>query len=466
MLRSCVSRPPFRTLLRCLLGSVLLGVSGCGPGGSETGDESIKGPANVEQAARLLDLSTFPLMDNAEAASERTVANLSYQVASNVKAAFEFQQKKLTAQKWKELPNNSVTEQAASGMFGRNGFVVSVSAFPSGESGHTLVVLHNFGNVSLGSLPRPGGTKPVYVGDAAAMYVTDAPVPATAEACRKLMVAQGWQPYGVAGDSSYFKQKAIRIGLTVAAAPAQGGKTMISFASELMSADLPVPENAEELRYADSTKELSFAVAANKDAVVAFYKKALAQIGWKSTLEKTVDVDEKPTMIFRNPAKDMLTLSFSGDRDGKLPVSLQFQSAAEIAELDRQIKASAPAIKAKIKAQMEEEAAQTREANKPLPVITIVFPNDAAIAEQTTDTIKFSVAHGKAKALVEDWRKQFRDTGWKENIATMEAMAGTVSLSKEKESLTINYTDTGFTPSEINLSAMGATLEPSSNTKP
>ena len=58
-------------------------------------------------------------------------------------------------------------------------------------------------------------------------------------------------------------------------------------------------------------------------------------------------MDDKPTMIFRNPTKDMITLSFSSVRDGKLPVSVQFQSAAEIEEIEQRIKAK---IKANLSA--------------------------------------------------------------------------------------------------------------------
>ena len=34
-------------------------------------------------------------------------------------------------------------------------------------------------------------------------------MPATADAIRNLFVAQGWVPYGKAGDSDHFKQNAI-----------------------------------------------------------------------------------------------------------------------------------------------------------------------------------------------------------------------------------------------------------------
>src|ERR1039457_2960287 len=104
------------TLLSCSLVCALLCISGCGRH-SGTSDDTIKGPATVEQASRVLDLTTFPLMDGAPANPQRTVANLSYSVASNVKTVFGFQKKKLVEKGWRELPNTSVTDQSASGMF-------------------------------------------------------------------------------------------------------------------------------------------------------------------------------------------------------------------------------------------------------------------------------------------------------------------------------------------------------------
>jgi hypothetical protein len=452
--------------------SVLTSFSGCKRtgGAADAGgtDDSLKGPATVEQAARVIDLTTFPLMDGAAANPNRAVASLNYSVPkTNVKSAFDFQRQKLAAQGWKESSKDtSVSEQAASATFARKGFILSVSAYPSGGDGGVAVALNNHGNIDFSKLSRPGDAKPLYVGDATAMYVTTAAVPVAAEECRKLLLAQDWQPYGLAGDSNWFKQNAVRLCVTVSSAPAQGGKTAISYSSELMSADLPAPDKAEDLRYSDTSKELSFETAATKEAMVDFYKQKLGPMRWESTLDKTVDVDDKPTMIFRNPAKDMLTLSFAMPRDGKTPVSLQYQSAAEIAELDRQIKAKMPEIRAELKRREAKEAAEFAEAHKPLPKIAVALPNDTSELVQTPDSIKFKVDQGKAKALAETWRKQFRDPGWKESMATLQAMAGAISLSKEKMSMTIHYTDTGFTPAEMNISAMGAELDSSGGTAP
>jgi len=298
----------------------------------------------------------------------------------------------------------------------------------------------------------------VYVGDSTAMYETAAAVAATADAIRNLFVAQGWAPYGNAGDSAFFKQNANLVTATVSSAPAQGGKTMIQYSSQLISSDIPAPQNVEDLRYVDEPPELTFATT-NQDAIVDFYRKTLAGAGWKSTMDKVIDVDGKPTMIFRNPAKDMLTLAITGVLDGKLLASVRFQSAAEIAELDRRIKEEAPKLRAAAEAKAAKEAAELAERNK-VPKVAVTVPADAKVVKQANDSIKFTVGKGKAKAAVEALRKQFRDVGWKEDVASMAAMAGTLLFSKEDgQSVNITYSDTGFMPTEVSLSGMRVEFE-------
>ena len=104
-------------------------------GGRHDSADAIKTPATVEQAAKVLDLSTFPLMDGAKPLESPQVANLFYLAPGDVKTAFEFNRKALLAQGWKELPNSSVTDQSASAMFSRSGFVVFVSVIPNGDGG-------------------------------------------------------------------------------------------------------------------------------------------------------------------------------------------------------------------------------------------------------------------------------------------------------------------------------------------
>jgi len=94
-----------KVVVACALGFLF----GCGSKNQAADDttsaDAIKTPATVEQAARVLDLSTFPLMEGARSAESRHVANLSYVAPGDPKKALEFQRKAFVAQGWKELPS-------------------------------------------------------------------------------------------------------------------------------------------------------------------------------------------------------------------------------------------------------------------------------------------------------------------------------------------------------------------------
>ena len=442
----------------------LVCLAACGPKKAATDNKTSDGPppkpATVEQAAQVLDLSTFPLMDGAKLERARHMAHLTYAATGGVKAGLDFHRNTLTAQGWKELPNSAVTEQSASALFARNGFILSLALLSTGKSGDLSVMLQNHGNIKPGQLPVPPGAKRVYVSDATALYASEAAVPATAEACRNLFLAQGWVPYGGAADSAEFKQNAILVTATVSATSEQAGKSRIQYSTQLVSADIPAPPNVEDLRYVDEPPELTFNTVPDQDAIVGFYRKNLAAAGWQSTLDHTVPIDNLPTMTFRNPGKDMLTLKMSAASRGRLHVSVVFQSAAEIAERDRKMKELAPALLRAAEEEKAKEAARLAEANKPLPKVAVTLPPDAKALEQKKDRIKFTIGKGKARGAAEALRAQFRDAGWKEESASLDPMTGLLRFSKDKwQSLTLTYTDADLSPPEVNLSANGVELE-------
>jgi hypothetical protein len=176
-----------------------------------------------------------------------------------------------------------------------------VSVNPGSKPGLVDVSIHNHGNIDLVKLPVPPNVKSVYSGPTTTMYVTEAAVPDTAQLCRDLLLKAGWEPHGTAGDTtSYFRQNAIRLTVTVSSAPAQGGKTMISISPELMSAELPAHPDATEVQYADTLRRLSFLTTAENDALFGFYKIELGKAGWKPNREEAIQVDDKDEMVFRN----------------------------------------------------------------------------------------------------------------------------------------------------------------------
>jgi hypothetical protein len=292
-------------------------------------------PATVKDAARVLDLSTFPLLPGVTGSPARVVASLSYQAEGDANTSFEFQRSELLKRKFKELPNGFASAESASGQFVRDGFHVSVSVSGGGEPGLVNVFIQNHSNVNLAKLPVPSGAELLHAFPGVASFVTDAPVEEAAAGVKALLIADGWQPYGSAGDSMSFKQNAVKLDARVFSPPAQPGKTAIHFAAMQLSADLPVPPDAESVQYSDQLKQVSVDVAGAPEQVIDFYRETLGKTGWIATTVYPIKDRDEQTLIFRNSGDEMLTLKIS-ESDGKCRYLLQHLSRAEIELLDRQ----------------------------------------------------------------------------------------------------------------------------------
>lgn len=412
---------------------------------AEVPEDPAREPATVAQAAAVLDLATFPLLPEAKEPGVRRMASLVYQAKADVKAAYEFLKKALLERGFKELSDAQIYDQSASGSFGKDGFALSVSVSGGGEPGQVSVFMHNHGNLNLAKMPVPPGAKLSYSFPAVTSFSTTAPVAETAESVRKLLLEQGWRPYGSAGDSQHFKRNAIQLAARVMAPPAQPGTTSIDFTAELMSADLPAPADAERIQYADSNKRLDVQAVGSPDDVAAYYKQALAPAGWQATTDNRITDRKESFLIFRNPAKDLLTLNMWDLGDNKTRVDLTHQSAAEVEEVERRAKLAIEERKRK-----EEE-----ERNRPKPTVAIALPPNASAVEATAQEIEFQVPSGKSQDALGDLMKQLTAAGWQADKPVGQREAGVVSFKKDEQELTIQHVDPGFIPAQITISARG-----------
>ena len=403
-------------------------------------------PATVAEAGQALNFMVLPVLKGAVEPINRTVARISYNAPSDCKAAYEFHRQGLLKQKWTEQPGSTVTDEYASGMFTKEGFVASMSAMPVGEPGKVNVMILLHGNVDLSKLPRPADLKPVYVGPQVAMYSTEVAVEKTTEACHKLLLAQGWLPYGKAGETQFYKQNAIRLTAYISATADPMPKTSVSFSTEQLSADVPAPVETVQLQYSDSTKQVLFDTKDSEDAIEKFYRETLAKAGWKATTDHPFKVDWKRELIFINAAKDILSLKMYEVEDEKvLRVTVQHQTAAEVAAM--------------AKAFADELAAKK---NKPVPKlgkVQITLPAGAELTEITEKSLEFTVASGKGKAVAAAIRKSLTDAGWKESVTTADDMIGVIQFKMGEQKISLDYVDPGFIPAEITIRGTGVELE-------
>jgi hypothetical protein len=401
-------------------------------------------PATVAQALQALDLTKLPAMTGTKEPPNRSVGNLSYIAPGDCKAAFEFHRAQLKKLKWTEQPGAMVTDMYGSGMFARDGFLASLSTSPQGTDVFVAINLH--GNVDLSKLPNPAGLESLYVGPQVAMYTTKAAVKDTAAECKKLLLAQGWQVYGEAADTRYFTQNAIRLLVTVSEAPAQMGKTSVSFTAEQLSADIPAPVETVQLQYSDSTKELLFDTKSSEDEIEKFYRDTLTKLGWKATTDKPFAIDWKRGLTFRSAAKEMLSLEmYTVEEEKVLRVVIRYQTAAEVDAEEKRF---------------QEAMAAKKNAPKPeVATVKIEVPKGAEFTEVTAQQLEFTVATGKAKAAASAIRKALTKAGWEETVIIDEALAGQFNLEMGEAEISIQFVDTGVLPAEFTIRGTGVNLE-------
>jgi hypothetical protein len=437
-------------------------------------EEPAREPATVAEATRLLDLRTFPMIEGGKSMFERRqVGLLAYTAPIGLSEAFEFQRKHLKELGWKELAEGgqSIETGTPIALFTQDGFLVSTSASEDSylKKGQTRVTIQNHGNIPLSTLPVPAGAETNHASATQTSYVTTAPEAEMQQTVRKMLLEKGWKTYGKAGPILFFKRNAVELTAFVREIDNQPGTTYITYSTEVLSADLPVPDDAEDPRYTDAMGELRFQLAGNAvDKLSAFYNEELARQGFKPT---TKPIGEKQVaVVFRNDAKDMVTLDMNVNKDLTY-VLMHHYSAAEVAEMDRLHK-EAIAKRAKL----EDEARQLGENDlvgrdlewiekelarrKAMPKIAIPIPGLAKKVEQRNkQNLEITVALGSGKTVVEAMRKHFQAAGWREDeIELDDAEDGKVRLSKGEGSLSFEYKD-WFGADEIDVSGKNIKLE-------
>ncbi len=400
-------------------------------------------PATVEKAAAVWNGLTWPVPKDVKD-PQRGMAGLVYEAAGEAQAAFAFQQKALIAAKWKEEAGAYLSKESCSGVYRKDGYALSLTSYVA-QPGRVNVMLTAHGNVDVSKLPVPTGAKSTYPGPVSAMYITDAAPDKTADAVTAVLAKQGWQPYGAVGDTRWFRQNAVRLTAFIGAAPAQGNKTSITYSTELMSAELPAPPVTINLQYADSTKTVSFDSADSIADVLKFYQTTLKKLGWEATTENLIKVDFRQTMIFRNKAKDMLTLELH-EFEGKTRCLLKHQSAAEVEEQYQR-----------------EKAAATKAANaKPTPAgmgLQVKVPVKAKDVEVSESSIEYTLGSNDVKPAVQELAAALKKAGWKLDKDTENSGVGAMMLSKGDANIVVTYFGLPGLPGSVNIVASGVKLE-------
>jgi hypothetical protein len=410
-------------------------------------------PATAAAARKVLDLATFPLPEGAVAREPRRLANLDYFTAIKPAAAYAQAKAALEQAGWNELPGSYASDEYANGTFAKDAFCLSLSSSPGqnpdGQPA-TLVHLSQHGNVDLETIPKPADLAKLYAGPVSAIYVSERTVAETTDQCVAALVKAGWEKYSDDTQPMFFKKNAVRLTLFVVTAPAQQDKTSVTYGAELMSVELAPPPEMTRNNYADNLTGIHFDTKLSIDDTIKFYRQHLASLGWKATTDNPIKIDLYETLIFRNKADDLLTLSLDDVENGLIRGSLIHQTAAEVAA-EEEMARQAAEEKANSQAAMERE----RAANK----LAVPLPKNASEVEVSDSRIEFQLPSGKSATPLKDLRKFLTDAGWKEETVSDDPSASVFNYTKGDARLDLTSVDPGFIPAEVSLSASGVTLQ-------
>ena len=421
-----------------------------------TVDDTPRAPATVAEAAKWLDLRTFPLIEGAKVSGERRqIGELHYDAPGPLQAAFDFQRKALEERGWQLLPDGRLDGENPMADFTQHGFLVSVSANDYSQTpDHVMVSIKNHGNVPPDTLPTPDGVEVLHSMGNSVAYTTTKDADETVDAVEQLLMAEGWQPYGGGQSFRLYKQNAILLNANVMAHPAQPGKTFITYLTEQLSADIPVPPEVADPRYTDSMKRMHFdheGIVPNE--IAEFYNTELAKLGWKPTSEPVGD--DPITVVYRNAGGEIMTLEMKLFSE-LTRVDVEHFTAAEVAALE------ALALEARELAQQEQSQREAAEAARMAAMIDVPVPSDATKVQQSDNArqVKFGVAAGAGEELFAAYIEHFEALGWESDITAVTENFGIIEFEKDDFQLSFEFEDLGLGgPTKVSVESDAAQLK-------
>lgn len=463
--------------------------------------------ASVEAATRLLDLRKLPLPQGASEPGSREPGSLTYEVALAPGPAFQFHQRQLLMQGWKELPGTAVADSYASAMFSHSGYTVAVSTSLTsqpGQAARSWVAITNLGNVPVNTIPVVANSRLVFANAATAIYTTETSVADTAGGTRNLLLQSGWEPYGQVAPSAEqeiftFRKHAIQLTVMVSLAPAQGNKTSVSYSAVLLAAEIPAPADAQQLSFSGSQKTLRFDSPGSFEDVAAFYLKSLSAMGWKATtsaLVTGVDEFDRPigTLVFRNEAKDILTLDVKKS-DERTSVVVAQLTRQELKESERRAREAAVQEVARRERDDQESRRKMRDVQKANSdefdrlaadalaqalqgksgkasgkgkssaaasgATVIPVPNGVRVKQTADNVLQLSPKAGQGMKTAQLISARLRSDGWTTEDSELDPRSGNLMFRMGPKTISLTYVETGVTDAVMMVTGVGTPLKPS-----
>jgi hypothetical protein len=326
-----------------------------------------------------------------------------------------------------------VTAEYAQAFFEREGCQLSLSLYPeNGEAGTTNLTLQNSGPLDTRKLPRLAGASAIYESAPLTILSTGDTVPAAAAACRKQLLAAGWQEFGPADaavvenaeqQSVDFRCGPVVVSVFIGVAPAQGGKTAMNYSTHLLENELPWPADVAKADFSEHGPTLRAVSSMKLDALVRWYGGEMKPLGFEPNAG-WIQVHEKSAQIaytqFTTPQSNLLLRLATTDEGTKIDIEAissetLVQLARDAIDADRPALAEQPG-----QAEADMPAAEATEvAEAPaLNARDIALPANAEGVHFDEEEMEITLASETAiRELVAFFRKALVGETWKENRA-------------------------------------------------
>ena len=296
-------------------------------------EESKQTPATVDDAVRVIDLSTFPLIAPVGEPRQIRLASQSYDAKGSIEAVAKEIRQALEERGFKAHESSMVTPAYASLLMEKSEFKLAVTCTAGSEPNVTSVIVINLGNVELASLPLPADWTLTYAGPANAIYTSPATPEQAKSASRALLEAEGWRWFGDTSVSFFMRKNAVRLQIAASESPAQPGKSMLQLSTEQLSSEIPYPSQLVALQFSDSTGGMVMDSNLNMQDFVAAIQEAMAENNWKATTEAPVRIGFHDHLIFRSPKGEMADCELFEFEDLRR-CRLEYRTEAQLKELE------------------------------------------------------------------------------------------------------------------------------------
>ncbi|MBC8113867.1 MAG: hypothetical protein H7062_05795 [Candidatus Saccharimonas sp.] len=388
--------------------------------------------ATVREATAVVDLRKLETLKDATFDISFAATRLEGFGSSDVKSAAEFYLAQLTKLGWQPSAEPySITADYAQASLEKNGYVLSLTALPTGMPGKVMVSVINLGNLHPRELPRVADAKLIFGGRASTMYVTPKKVAEVAAETRKLLKAAGWaeyaQPFSQQAeipDQEMFelRQRGVSMTAYISVSPGIKGETMIQYSTRMLRQELPAPANAEALEFDDTRPYLRCQIPGEMQAAIDFFSKAFPEIGFSEKRSVNASGDGA-FLVFRSPEKDVAFAELKKLDGDKIDATVRVMTAAVIEAANNP------------KPVTETKPVPRKELYDPV----IALPKEATgISIPTVDVVQFQMAQSVSDATKE-LRALYKAEKWREDapFSVFTPLASVLELNKGQVKLTV-----------------------------